>query len=141
MKGQIRGLFAAVPDFQQTVPVIWHALRTAGGLPPGQERVGVVDVSGAGESLPYWAGCVMEEGASLSAGLARLPVPAQTYAVLSHVGPVSQLGQTLNWFILHCLPSSGYRGLDGFELERYAPDFDGNQPDARMEYWLPVVPL
>jgi len=83
----------------------------------------------------------MEEGASLPAGLAHLPVPAQTYAVLSHVGPVSQLGQTLNWFILHWLPSSGYRGLDGFELERYAPDFDGSQPDARMEYWLPVAPL
>ncbi|WP_323944856.1 AraC family transcriptional regulator [Aeromonas hydrophila] len=141
VKGQIRGLFAAAPDFQQTVPAIWRALRTAGGLPPGQERVGVVDVSGAGESLPYWAGSVMEEGTSLPAGLARLPVPAQTYAVLSHVGPVSQLGQTLNWFILHWLPSSGYRGLDGFELERYAPDFDGNQPDARMEYWLPVAPL
>ncbi|HAU4967509.1 TPA: helix-turn-helix transcriptional regulator, partial [Aeromonas hydrophila] len=43
VKGQIRGLFAAAPDFQQTVPAIWRALRTAGGLPPGQERVGVVD--------------------------------------------------------------------------------------------------
>lgn len=28
------------PDFQQTVPAIWRALRTAGGLPPRQERVG-----------------------------------------------------------------------------------------------------
>ena len=62
VKGQIRGLFATAPDFQQTVPAIWRALRTAGGLPPGQERVGVVDVSGAGELLPYWAGSVMEEG-------------------------------------------------------------------------------
>ncbi len=75
------------------MPAIWRALRTAGGLPPGQERVGVVDVSGAGESLPYWAGSVMEEGASLPAGLAHLPVPAQTYAVLSHVGPSASWGR------------------------------------------------
>lgn len=60
--------------------------------------------------------------------------------MLSHVGPISQLGQTLNWFILHWLPASGYRGLDGFELERYTPDFDGQQPYARMEYWLPIAP-
>ncbi|MCE9958734.1 GyrI-like domain-containing protein, partial [Aeromonas rivipollensis] len=73
-------------------------------------------------------------------GLARLRVPAQEYAVLSHLGPIDTLGQCLNWFILHWLPSSSYRGLDGFELERYAPGFDGQHPDASMEYWLPIAP-
>ncbi|MGE6267137.1 GyrI-like domain-containing protein, partial [Aeromonas media] len=89
---------------------------------------------------PYWAGVAAEEGSETGPGLARLRVPAQEYAVLSHLGPISQLGQCLNWFILHWLPSSSYRGLDGFELERYAPGFDGQQPDASMEYWLPIAP-
>ncbi|MOA47733.1 Bacterial transcription activator, effector binding domain [compost metagenome] len=97
-------------------------------------------MSGAGASLPYWAGVAVEEGTALPAGLARLTVPPQEYAVLSHVGPIARLAETLNWFILHWLPASCYRGLDGFELERYDPHFDGQQADARMEYWLPIAP-
>ncbi|MGY4107590.1 helix-turn-helix domain-containing protein [Aeromonas encheleia] len=140
IKGQIRGLFADEPDFQQTVPAIWRAVREAGGLPAASDWLGVVDVSGAGASLPYWAGVAVEEGTTLPAGLARLTVPPQEYAVLSHVGPIARLAETLNWFILHWLPASCYRGLDGFELERYDPHFDGQQADARMEYWLPIAP-
>lgn len=139
VRGEILGLFAKEPDFQQTVPAIWHALREAGGLCPSREWLGVVDVSGAGPRLPYWAGMAAGEGTP-PPGLSRLEVPAQEYAVLTHLGPIEQLGQSLNWFIQHWLPGSSYRGLDGFELERYPPGFDARQPDARMEYWLPIAP-
>ena len=81
-----------------------------------------------------------EEGTEPRPGLACLRVPSQEYAVLSHQGPIEQLGPSLNWFIQHWLPASSYRGLDGFELERYAPGFDGRRADASMEYWLPIVP-
>lgn len=140
IRGEIRGLFASTPDFQQTVPAIWRAARAAGGLPVTAELLGVVDVSAAGESLPYWAGMTVVQETPLPAGLARLLVPPQEYAVLSHVGPIHQLAETLNWFILHWLPASRYRGLDGYELERYSRDYDGQQADARMEYWLPIAP-
>ncbi|MGY3901756.1 helix-turn-helix domain-containing protein [Aeromonas lusitana] len=139
VRGEIRGLFAEEPDFHQTVPAIWRAAQAA-GLPVTSELLGVVEVSAAGEALPYWAGVAATEGAILPAGLARLAVPPQEYAVLTHVGPIHQLAETLNWFILHWLPGSHYRGLDGFELERYGPHFNGAQADARMEYWLPVAP-
>lgn len=56
VRGTIRGLFDASPDFQQTVPAIWRALRETGALDLSREWLGVVDVSGAGERLPYWAG-------------------------------------------------------------------------------------
>ncbi|WP_439827188.1 helix-turn-helix domain-containing protein [Aeromonas enteropelogenes] len=138
-RGQISGLFAEAPDFQQTVPAIWRALCDTGALDRARELIGVVDVSAAGAILPYWA-CVAEEGDEAPPGLASLTIPTQTYAVFTHVGPISQLGESLNWFILHWLPSSSYRGLDGFELERYGVGFDGQQPDASMEYWLPISP-
>ena len=138
VRGEIRGLFAKAPDFQQTVPAIWRALRETGALDLSREWLGVVDVSGAGERLPYWAGVATT--APTPPGLSSLNVPAQEYAVLTHKGPIAQLGESLHWFILHWLPESAYRGLDGFELERYAPGFDGQQPDATMEYWLPVAP-
>jgi len=110
VRGEILGLFAKAPDFQQTVPAIWRAWREAGGLPSSSELLGVVDVSGAGARLPYWAGVAAAEGAEPGPGLARLQVPSQEYAVLSHLGPIDTLGQCLNWFILHWLPSSSYRG-------------------------------
>ncbi|WP_281704539.1 AraC family transcriptional regulator [Aeromonas taiwanensis] len=141
VRGTIRGLFAPSPDFQQTVPAIWRALREAGGLVSSGELLGVVDVSTAGEALlPYWAGVPAGEEEVMPAGLARLRVPPQEYAVITHVGPIDELARTLTWFILHWLPTSGYRGLDGFELESYPTGFDGRQADARMEYWLPVAP-
>ncbi|MDX7918297.1 AraC family transcriptional regulator [Aeromonas caviae] len=138
VSGTIRGLFDASPDFQQTVPAIWRALRETGALDLSREWLGVVGVSGAGERLPYWAGVTTT--APTPPGLSSLNVPAQEYAVLTHKGPIAQLGESLHWFILHWLPESAYWGLDGFELERYAPGFDGQQPDATMEYWLPVAP-
>ncbi|MGL5811921.1 MAG: helix-turn-helix domain-containing protein [Aeromonas sp.] len=141
VRGEIRGLFAEEPDFQQTVPAIWRAFQHQGQPDPTCELLGVVDVSLANESrLPYWAGLAVGEDAPQPSGLTRLRVPPQSYAVLTHVGPIGELAETLNWFILHWLPNSGYRGLDGFELESYGPGFNGQQADARMEYWLPIAP-
>ncbi|MCG6295747.1 GyrI-like domain-containing protein, partial [Vibrio vulnificus] len=65
-------------------------------------------------------------------------VPAQTYAVVKHRGPIALLPQTLAWFIFDWLPQSNYRGVDGFELERYPDGYDGTALNAEMEYWLPV---
>ncbi len=48
VRGEIRGLFAKAPDFQQTVPAIWGAWREAGGRLSFSELLGVVDVSGGG---------------------------------------------------------------------------------------------
>ncbi|WP_042648604.1 helix-turn-helix domain-containing protein, partial [Aeromonas media] len=79
VRGEIRGLFAEDPDFQQTVPAIWRAWREAGGLPLTSELLGVVDVSGAGERLPYWAGVAAEEGTEPLPGLACLRVPSPEY--------------------------------------------------------------
>lgn len=141
VRGEIRGLFAEEPDFQQRVPAIWGRFQQFGVPALASELLGVVDVSQARESqLPYWAGVAAGEEASLPAGLGRLRVPPQEYAVITHMGPISTLAETLSWFILHWLPTSGYRGLDGFELERYTPGFNGQLPDARMEYWLPIAP-
>ncbi|MGY3868663.1 AraC family transcriptional regulator [Aeromonas crassostreae] len=142
VRGEIRGLFASEPDFQQTVPAIWRALHAAAHLPPCSERLGVVDVTETNDEqqLPYWAGLLVEEGVAPPAGLTPLFIPPQEYAVLTHVGPIHRLAQTLNGFIQHWLPDSGYRGLDGYELERYGAGFNGQQADARMEYWLPIAP-
>ncbi len=76
--GEIRGLFAKAPDFQQTVPAIWGAWREAGGRLSSSELLGVVDVSGAGERLPYWAGVAAEEEVSPAPGWQAFGFPPRS---------------------------------------------------------------
>lgn len=67
-----------------------------------------------------------------------LSVPKQTYAVVKHRGPVLNLPKTIEWFILSWLPNSGYRGVDGYELEIYPESYQPASANAEMEYWLPI---
>lgn len=138
----IHGLFSTTPDFAEKVPALWQQLEqklqplSAASCP----KLGVIDVTHApseGGQLTYWAG--LASNTLTAEGLSICTVPAQTYAVLRHRGPIDRLPVTLHWFIVHWLPESGYRGIDGFELESYPPGYAADQHDAVMEYWLPII--
>ncbi|NRF64028.1 AraC family transcriptional regulator [Vibrio coralliilyticus] len=150
---EINGLFSLNPDFQQKVPALWHQLEQT--LPNECVRpvalTGVIDITQShfdGSNMQYWAGVVLTDDLMLpqlpsvvSAELSTLVVPAQTYAVVKHRGPIIQLPKTLEWFLLNWLPNSGYRGIDGYELECYPASYNQQDPDAVMEYWIPVERL
>ncbi len=145
----IHGLFSAAPDFSQKVPALWQQMLSQFPL-DSLMKFGVIDVTDDPThlgKLTYWA-AVNSQGAmaidlkqQLDSQLAEVAIPSQTYAVVKHRGCVSSLPETLLWFLLHWLPQSGYRGIDGFELERYAPNYDSQHQDALMEYWLPIVKI
>jgi AraC family transcriptional regulator len=149
--GEIHGLFSLTPDFQHKVPMLWRELesrvvnRSSVRLP----TIGVIDVTHShfdGSNIQYWAG--VELGAEpiypqlpslVSSQLDTLSVPSQTYAVLKHRGPVVELPKSLEWFMIHWLPNSSYRGVDGFELECYPAEYNPLSSDAVMEYWVPIA--
>ncbi|MGR3021171.1 AraC family transcriptional regulator [Vibrio vulnificus] len=148
--GEINGLFSLKPSFAQVVPLLWKSLEEAAtNLPPlTNRRLGVVDVTQAsfdGSRIKYWAGIELDSNISLpelpsliSDQLETLAVPEQTYAIVKHKGPIERLPKTLEWFIIHWLPNSGYRGIDGYELEVYPSDYQLNSLNAEMEYWVPI---
>ncbi|KJY93431.1 AraC family transcriptional regulator [Vibrio neptunius] len=149
----INGLFSLNPDFQQKVPALWHRLEQT--LPSEADRslalTGVIDITQSqfdGSNIQYWAGVEITDDwwlpqlpSVLSPELSTLGVPAQTYAVVKHRGPVVYLPKTLEWFLLNWLPHSGYRGIDGYELECYPANYHQQDPHAVMEYWIPVERL
>ena len=151
MSTEISGLFSLTQDFAQKVPQLWAHLEQEVVLPKEQDLrfMGVVDITQAnfdGTNLKYWAGVVLDEEVSMptlpsvvSEKLEILTVPKQTYAVVKHKGPIQGLPKTLSWFVLNWLPSSGYRGIDGYELEVYPKDYQSQSQDAEMEYWIPIV--
>ncbi|MFM4720292.1 AraC family transcriptional regulator [Aeromonas bivalvium] len=144
--GTIHGLFADAPDFQHRVPAIWQGVQALPGWAAFSDRplLGVSDLSasqGESQGFPYWAGIEQGEGIPALPGAQILAVPSQTYGVIRHQGPIGELPRTLSWFIEHWLPQSGYRGLDGLELEAYPPGYRATAADACMHYWLPIAPL
>ncbi len=143
----INGLFSSEPDFQSTVPRLWTKLTSIADNLDQHACLGVIDVANAhsgSSQLEYWAGFQLETEPSSAPNddsltlLETLLVPEQSYAVITHSGRVSKLTETLEWFILHWLPNSNYRGIDGYELEIYPPDYQPESENAQMQYWLPV---
>lgn len=150
VRGEINGLFSLSPTFAKVVPKLWQCLEqeTMNVPRPTAPLVGVIDVTQAdfdGSRMHYWAGVELSAQISLpelpsliSEKLDVLTVPKQLYAAVKHRGPIERLPKTLEWFILNWLPSSGYRGVDGYELEIYPDDYQPMSLDAEMEYWVPI---
>jgi len=142
LSGQISGLFSPNPNFATEVPLLWHNFLAAAQLNPNQSRLGVLEVSRSpdnGQSFPYWAAVEANDTLTIK-GLQRLRVPAQQYAVVPFQGPIEALEKTLNWFIRYWLPSSGYQGRYGYDLEVYDSGFNLDNDQVAMEYWVPIQP-
>ncbi|PMO04542.1 AraC family transcriptional regulator [Vibrio splendidus] len=148
---EISGLFSLTQDFAQKVPQLWSRLEGEVEIPDDNvlQFIGVVDLTQScfdGTNIHYWAGVELQEGISIpqlpsiiSERLEVLTVPKQTYAVVKHCGPIENLRHTLSWFVLNWMPSSGYRGVDGYELEMYPFAYQAHASDAEMEYWVPII--
>ena len=148
---EISGLFSLTQDFAQKVPQLWSRLEGEVEIPDDNvlQFIGVVDLTQScfdGTNIHYWAGVELQEGISIpqlpsiiSERLEVLTVPKQTYAVVKHCGPIENLRHTLSWFVLNWMPSSGYRGVDGYELEVYPFAYQTHASDAEMEYWVPII--
>ncbi|MEZ8801841.1 AraC family transcriptional regulator [Vibrio splendidus] len=151
MTSEISGLFSLTQDFAQKVPQLWSRLEGEVEIPDDNvlQFIGVVDLTQScfdGTNIHYWAGVELQEGISIpqlpsiiSERLEVLTVPKQTYAVVKHCGSIENLRHTLSWFVLNWMPSSGYRGVDGYELEVYPFAYQAHASDAEMEYWVPII--
>ncbi|MEZ9071637.1 helix-turn-helix domain-containing protein [Vibrio splendidus] len=151
MTSEISGLFSLTQDFAEKVPQLWSRLEQEVTIPNDNvlQFIGVVDLTQScfdGTNIHYWAGVELHDGISIpqlssiiSDRLKVLTIPKQTYAMVKHCGPIENLRHTLSWFVLNWLPSSGYRGVDGYELEVYPFGYQAHASDAEMEYWVPII--
>lgn len=143
--GQIQGLFSEQPNYAEMVPAIWQQMIDMTGLklPFKSPMMGIIDTRGNSRkfSFPYWAGHEVEqETASVLATENTLYVPEQTYAVIPHTGLIIHLDLTLQWFLSTWLPQSNYQAVEGFDLEIYQANFDIENNESTMEYWIPIQP-
>ncbi|WP_413282698.1 helix-turn-helix domain-containing protein [Vibrio sp. MA40-2] len=140
---EITGIFASDPNFHQRIPEIWASFNQWIDC-RRVDHLGVFDMLSNNQSkIKYWAGIELGKLAMHADNQAMermqlLNIPSQTYAVIRHSGPLDELASSIEWVLLHWLPSSGYIAIDGYEIEKYPADFDSNSNEQVVEYWLPI---
>jgi AraC family transcriptional regulator len=74
----------------------------------------------------------------LPAGISRLEVPSQQYAVFTDKGHISGIRSTISAIWKDWFPSSGYQSVNAPSLERYGLEFDPRTGRGGFEIWVPV---
>jgi AraC family transcriptional regulator len=90
-------------------------------------------------AFTYTAAALVRPGTRGPKGLERLEVAAQAYAVFTHSGHASLIGQTYAAIWNEWLPSSGRAVAQSYGLDRHLPSFDPRTGLGAVELWLPVT--
>lgn len=141
-------IFSADADNNVVIPGLWDELMRRSGEVPNR-----IDAAGAwGLCAPiadearrrhedefyYLAGLEVSSLDQVPEGMTARRVPAATYAVFTHTGPLDRLGETMRYIYGTWLPTAGYEQAEGPDLELYDKRFDPTSPTSEMEIWLPV---
>lgn len=107
---------------------------------PKEEAYGIcMNVPGAqpGE-FEYVAGLEVTKVEDVPDGYVVREVPAQKYAVFTHVGSLEQLKATYDYIYQTWLPQSGNELTGGPDFELYNEEFKNFSPDSRFYIYVPL---
>lgn len=84
----------------------------------------------------YMAAVPVGELRDIPGEMVAKTVPASTFAVFTHNGPISALGETYAYAYKTWLPASGFELAGAFDLEHYPPEYSRENPV--LEIYIPV---
>ncbi len=90
--------------------------------------------------LQYVAAVSVSSTAEVPAGMVSWTVPAGTFAVFTHRGPIGTIGDTVSMIYREWLPQSAYQHAGTADVELYDHRFCCDGADSEMEIWIPVTP-
>ncbi len=126
------------------IPALWDRLVPRLPLPgqTGGETFGVCAAAKEPGAMRYTAGVTIAPGAPAPDGVDVVEIPSQSYLVFRQVldgGPLHpQMQRAAREIWGQRLPASGFRLARSPDLEFYPADFQPDQPDAAVEWWIPV---
>jgi AraC family transcriptional regulator len=144
-----RFISAASPDANnlKIIPPLWHTLfarKVELGTPLDHFSYGACrclpeSQRSREDELLYLAGVSVAPGTPVPPGMERWNVPAGTYALFTHRGPVARISETINYAYGTWLPRSEFDPSEPWiELERYDGRFREGGTDSEMEYLVPI---
>jgi AraC family transcriptional regulator len=127
-------------DVAARIPAQWREFTALPPIPGriGSGRLGVMCGVWDGE-FEYMTGVEVESFELLPEGMGRMRIPAQSYVVFTHVGPLSGLSASWRWIWEEWLPGSGMTPADTPDFEVYGEGFDPDTGSGLVEIWFPVV--
>ena len=128
-------------ESSKAIPAQWQRFQPYIGNIPGQvggTAYGVCFNSDEDGNFDYIAGVEVTDFSRLPAELARVRVPAQTYAVFSHSDHVSTIRRTIMTIWNKWLPESDLEVADAPDFERYGKEFDPLTGMGGLEIWVPI---
>jgi AraC family transcriptional regulator len=139
----VSGRFTA--DKTEGIPVLWDRFVTAwsgAGLPFPTKSYGLCYDEGGGEPqesppFTYMAAFDRPEG-DLPEGMEARTVPANRYAVFTHVGEVHRIKETYRHIFGTWLPASGMARAEGPDFELYDERFDEKTMGGEVDIYVPV---
>lgn len=88
-------------------------------------------------TLNYMAGYRVDEGSVLG-GFEKLHIPAHTYAVFNHYGPLADFDTTLRYIWQIWALRSGFEIPFAPDFEIYDDSFIEDPPSGKIEVWIPI---
>jgi AraC family transcriptional regulator len=131
----------AFADVATTIPAQWADFQRLGMIAGqrGDTTYGVVCGSDMErQSFEYMCGIEVDAFDALPAGMGRMRVPAQHYAVFVHEGHVDGLRATWDAIWNDWLPRSGIHPADTPDFELYDDRFDRETGRGVIEIWFPI---
>lgn len=92
------------------------------------------------DELEYLAAIHVAPETVAEAPLVTWKIPAATYACFTHRGPVSKLGETIQFVFGTWLPRSGYRHGDGPNIDRQDERFGDGGKECQFDFLIPIIP-
>jgi AraC family transcriptional regulator len=71
-------------------------------------------------------------------GMTYRKIPAHDYAVFTHKGPLSKLGETYDFIYGEWMPKSEYEYDDSNEIEWYDERFNPEAEDSEFDIYVPI---
>ena len=90
--------------------------------------------------MQYIAGVAVSSGDAIPAGLVARTIPATTFAVFLHRGPINQIATTVSEIYRQWLPASPYKHSGVADIELYDKRFCADSAHSEMEYWISIAP-
>lgn len=117
-----------------------ETLKSRGPYPPEVYGIcqGTANDGRPNEQLHYSATCVWQEGQTYPAHFETIEIPANTYAVFTHVGLMSEMPMALRYIWQVWVPRSGHELADAPDFEIYTDNFDNEPMPSHVTLWIPV---
>jgi len=130
-------------DNAQDIPKLWNEFGPMFGSIPGQVGYHAFGVSNfmfdGGSRFRYLAACEVSDVAKLPDNFTALRIPAQSYAIFPHGGPVGELGALVSAIWDQWVPKTTHKlTYSPSFVEYYTEDFDPKNQVGNMEVWIPI---